>query len=133
MRRIISGFIVALALSGCAMPGFTPIRDPTARIESYGFSILPPQGSDWYRREDVHLKGSDFVVIGKQAGSRTHTIGVMVGRHTGFNPALVGFAEYATNPVEFAAYVKNNIQQMNPPGSRMRFLELSAVPDAQFG
>jgi hypothetical protein len=133
MRWVISWFIVVLSFTGCATPEFVPIKDPTVRIESYGFSILPPQGSGWYRREDIHLEGSDIVAIGKQSGSKTHTISVVIARHTGFNPALVGFAEYATNPEVFVAYVKSNALQKNPPGGRMRFLDLSAVPDTEFG
>jgi hypothetical protein len=133
MRRVISGFIAVLALIGCAASEFVPVKDPTVRIEAYGCSILPPPGPGWYRCPDLHLRGSDAVVFAKQSGSTTHTIGAMVGRHTGFNPASVGFAEYATNPEVFAAYVKATTQYMNPPGSRMLFLEHSVVPDAQFG
>lgn len=133
MRKVVGAFVMVLVLVGCATSGFTPVQDPTVRIESYGFSILPPQGSAWYRRPDIHLKNTDGIVIGKPGGSKTHTIGVMVVRHKDFNPAAVGFAEYATNPEVFAAYVKSSIQRMNPPGSRMRILELSAAPDMELG
>jgi len=133
MRKVMSGFIMVLALVGCATSGFIPVQDPTVRIESYGFSILPPQGPGWYRRSDIHTKGSDIVGFAKQGGSKTHTIGVMVGRHTGFDPASAGFAEYATNPEVFAAYMKAATQHMNPPGGRARIIELSAVPDTKLG
>jgi hypothetical protein len=134
MRRVISGFIAVVALIGCAASEFVPVKDPTVRIEAYGCSILPPLGPDWYRRPDLHLRGLDGVVFAKQSGSTTHnTIGAMVLRRTGFNPASIGFAEYATNPEVFAAYVKATAQQAHPPGSRMRFLEHSVVPDTQFG
>ena len=134
MRRGVSGLIVLLALIGCATPGFTPVQDQTVRIEAYGFSILPPPGPGWYRLTDVHLRGSDGVGFGKQGGSTTtHTIAASVVRHKGFNAASFGFAEYATNPEVFAAYAKASAQHMNPPGGRMRLLEHSVVPDAQFG
>jgi len=134
MRRGVSGLIVLLALIGCATPGFTPVQDQTVRIEAYGFSILPPPGPGWYRGTDVHLRGSDAIMFMKQGGSTTtHTIVASVIRHKGFTPAPFEFAEYATNPEVFAAYDKAGAQQANPPGSRMRFLEHSVVPDAQFG
>jgi hypothetical protein len=133
MRTEISGFVMLFALTGCAMFGVTPVKDSTDRIEAYGFSILPPPGKDWKRRPDVHIKGSDFVVLGKKGSSRTHTIGITVGRHEGFDPAAIGFAEYAKNPDVFAAYVKNSVQNSNPPEGRMRILELSVVPDTKRG
>lgn len=133
MRTVISGFAMLFALTGCATFGFTPVKDPTVRIEAYGFSILPPPGTGWSRRPDLHLKGSDLVVFSKNGGSKTHTIGISVGRHTGFNPAAVGFAEYATNPEVFASYVKNSIQHANPPEGRTRIIELSVVPDTKSG
>lgn len=133
MRLVISGFSMLYALAGCAMFGFTPVKDPTVRIEAYGFSILPPPGKDWKRRPDLHMKGSDAVVFGKKGNSKTHTIGIMVVRQEGFDPAAVGFAEYATNPEVFAAYVKNSVMHANPPEGRMRILELSVVPDTKWG
>jgi hypothetical protein len=133
MKKVISVFIAVIALIGCATSEYVLIKDSTIRIESYGFSILPPQGPSWYRAPDVHLKGSDGVVFMKQAGSKTHTVAVMVVRHTGFDPASLGFGEYATKPDVFATYVEAGVKHMNPPGGRMKILELSAEPDMQFG
>jgi hypothetical protein len=131
MKKVIGWSIVVFALIGCATQEFTPVKDPTVRVESDGFSILPPPGPDWYRGPDLHFKSSDAVSFTKQAGVKTHTLAVTAGRHTGFDPASVGFAEYATKPEVFTEYVKATTQHMNPPGSRMRILELSAVPDTQ--
>jgi hypothetical protein len=133
MRTAISGLIMLLAWTGCSTFGFAPVKDSTDRIEAYGFSVLPPSGTGWSRRPDLHLQGSDLVVFAKKGGSKTHTIGITVGRHKGFDPASVGFAEYATNLEVFASYVKNSVQHTNPPESRMRILELSVVPDAKSG
>ena len=135
MRAIISGLVVAIALVGCATSEFAvvPINDPTLRIESYGVSILPPPGPDWYRISDVHLEGTDAVQLGKQSGPKTHTIVATAAGHTGFDPSLMGFAEYATKPEVFANYVKANAERSSPPGGRLRITELSAVPDSRFG
>ena len=124
---------MTIALSGCATTGYVPVKDPTVRIDGNGFSILPPQGPGWYRTPDLHNVGSDTIGFAKQSGSATHTLAVTISRHTGFDPAAVGFADYATKPDVFAAYVKSAAQQMNPSGGRMRILELTAVPETQPG
>jgi hypothetical protein len=133
MRRSIIGIAMFLVLAGCATTARFPIRDTTVRIDSYGFSILPPQETGWYRLEDLHFRGTDVVVMGKQSGSKTHTVVVFIRRQKEFDPALVGFSEYATNQEVFASYVENNLQKSNPPGSRMRLLEHSTSPDTRLG
>lgn len=136
MKMNLIAFAMLLGLiGGCSSPSYTPITDPSARIEVNGFSILPPQGAGWLRAPDVHLGSSDGVAFVKQAtpGSYTHTVGVTVTPHVGFNPASVGFADYAKKPEVFAAYVKAAVEHANPPGGRMQLLELSTVPDTKFG
>ncbi len=47
--RWIQACLVAMTISGCALqPVIRPVTDPTTRIRGKGFSVLPPQGKDWY-------------------------------------------------------------------------------------
>lgn len=112
--KLLGGLAVILMAGGCAAPDFTPINDPKVRVEADGFSVLPPSGSGCYRTPDLHLKGTDGVAFAKQASTGTHTIAISVARHKGFNPAVAGFPNYATNPAQFAAYVQASTRQMNP-------------------
>lgn len=42
-------FGVGLGVAGCAGgPQLIPVTDPTQRLEFEGFSILPPQGDNWF-------------------------------------------------------------------------------------
>lgn len=44
---LVAGF--ALALGGCAGTSpVQPLTDATARLESNGFSVMPPKGADWF-------------------------------------------------------------------------------------
>lgn len=131
--KFFGGLAVILMSSGCATPDFTPIKDPKVRVEADGFSVLPPPGSGWYRTPDLHLQGTDGVGFAKRASTETHTIAISVARHKGFDPAAVGFPNYASNPAQFAAYVEASTRQMNPAGGRMRTLELSTTPNTQLG
>lgn len=43
--------LVAIIISGCALQHrfpFRPVTDPMTRIQGEGFSVLPPQGKEWY-------------------------------------------------------------------------------------
>lgn len=122
--------LATLALSGGARAEFAPVTEPNVRIESPGFSILPPPGENWRMRKE-----GGIVWFARQgtAGSSTHTVTAVVMRHTGFDPASVGFAEYATNLDVFAAYAKKATESMNPASGRTRIVELSVIPDAKFG
>ena len=47
--RWIYACFVAVIVSGCApQPVLRPVTDPTARFTGIGYSVLPPQGKDWY-------------------------------------------------------------------------------------
>jgi hypothetical protein len=130
IKQAIPALLVLVPLVGWSAPEFSPVKEPAVRIESAGFSILPPAGSNWHMR-----KIDNGWVFARQGspGSHTHTVGAAIMRHTGFNPGSVGFAAYATNPEVFAAYVKKATEAMNPPGSRMRFLDHTVVPDSRLG
>lgn len=122
-------------LAGCASQEFRPVEDPSVRIDGDGFSVLPPPGPGWRRGPDVNSGGSRGISFVRQGtpGSTTHTVAASVVRHTGFNPAAVGFADYARKPEVFAAYVKSAAEHNNPPGGRMKILEMTVTPDTQLG
>ncbi len=111
-----------------AASGFQPVKDPAKRIELKGFSLLPPAGAGW----QIH-KEKESVIFAKNLGSDTHTAGISVVRHRDLKPELAGFAQYATDPQAFAAYVRGSIEYSNPPSGRMRIVELTVVPDNRFG
>jgi hypothetical protein len=47
--------VTTVALAGCAMPpGPRPLTDSGKRVESNGFSVMPPQGPDWFTEENPH-------------------------------------------------------------------------------
>jgi len=90
MRSPHGFFLLALAvvLVGCASPGpqFPQLVEPrlitesSARFESMGFSVLPPNGPHWY----LYLRGADHIGFGKrdpehykQPSDRTHTFVVI--------------------------------------------------------
>lgn len=130
INRIASLLFAFLAASACAAAEFVPIDGPPVRFEVSGFSIQSPPGTGWYmNRSD---SGITFAKKGS-SGSDTHTIAATVERFSGFDPALVGYAEYDTRPEVFAAYAKKATEQMNPEGGRMLFFEHTAVPDTQMG
>lgn len=137
MRRALCGVATALALTGCATYSTCsmPINDTTARIESDGgFSVLPPQSPGWCRGEDRPPKSAPCVLIYKEDNnSKTHSIVVRACRIKVYNSDVAGFADYATKPDIFAEYVTYRLKRANPSDDRMKVLELSAVPDRQFG
>ncbi|MGH8523023.1 MAG: hypothetical protein ACREXY_02025 [Gammaproteobacteria bacterium] len=60
--RWIQACLVAMMISGCALqPVIRPVTDPTTRIRGTGFSVLPPQGKDWY----IERQAPNGVVFGK--------------------------------------------------------------------
>ena len=87
--------LLSLLLAGCA-PALRPIRNPDQRIDLYGFSILPPQGSGWL----MHESGS---------GSR----GVMFGKAfaQGPVPTLLAMASAADVPPEITAADADGLRQ----------------------
>ncbi len=46
----------------------TAVRDPTEHYFAAGGAVLPPRGDGW-----VVDRGADYVMFGRQAGSKTHT------------------------------------------------------------
>ena len=60
--QVILASLLVLLLAGCA-PAFRPVRNPAQRLDLYGFSILPPQGSGWLRDESG--SGAGRVMFGK--------------------------------------------------------------------
>jgi hypothetical protein len=128
LQRATTITAVMVALVACGGPRFIPVADPAVRVEYPGFSVLPPPGEGW-----TVVRGPSFVVFRKQLGSKTHSLGAMIGIHTGVRPDRFGFAEYKVDPEVFAALAKFSTQQMNPPGGRMRFLEHTTMPDDRFG
>jgi hypothetical protein len=97
------------SLSGCATQGFTQVKNSADRVESEGFSVLPPTGPGWYMKQ-----GQNFIAFVKNLGSRTNSVAITTGLHTGIQPELVGYGKYASNPEIFVAYVKASIEHMNP-------------------
>lgn len=130
IKRIASLIFAFLAASACAGAEFEPIAGPPVRFEVSGFSIQSPPGTGWHLN-----RGASGITFAKQgsSGSSTHTIAASVEQFSGFDPALVGFAEYDTRPEVFAAYAKKATEEMNPEGGRMQFVEHTAAPDTQMG
>lgn len=78
--KILSWLIsVAVLLAGCvapAPPGYVPVRSATARVEAYGFSVLPPAGDGWYE-----TKNNYGVIFGKRIPPITsYHAGISVSR-----------------------------------------------------
>lgn len=71
--RWIQACFVAVIVSGCAPETvLRPVTDPTARFTGIGYSLLPPQGKDWYiERHSQHYTSFGKVFPGK--GERYHT------------------------------------------------------------
>jgi hypothetical protein len=79
------------------------------------------------------IRRENGVIFRKDVGPSTHTLVAIVTRDTGFDPGSVGFAEYATNPDVFTAYVKASVEHVNASGSRIHMLEQAVTPDTRFG
>lgn len=75
---------VGLGVVGCAgFPQLIPVTDPTQRLEFEKFSILPPQGENWFKTSPALRKQqgpSVIVSFFKLATppSITHTVGAVV-------------------------------------------------------
>ncbi len=137
-----SAAMVALACSlltsatviGCAAPEYAPVADPTARVEGPGFSVLPPPGTGWYQKW-VMMGDTRVLSFNRQGspGSASHTVTATALRGTVVDPGAVGFAEYASDPEVFAAFIKKSTEVNNPPGGRMRALEHTVTPATRHG
>lgn len=71
MTRLVLPWIVALGMAAgnaCAQMRAAPITAPGVAYELKGYSVLPPQGKDWFElRRDPQA-----VFFGKKIASRTH-------------------------------------------------------------
>ena len=72
MQQIILPLMLAMALLAgdiCAQPRASPIAAPNAVYELEGYSVLAPQGKEWFEMSrDKHN-----VYFGKKLASRTHS------------------------------------------------------------
>lgn len=96
------GWIVGLALllTACGASGPRVEPAPAGRLEYSGFSFEAPAGAGWEMQ-----RSADGAMFRKELGSPQHTLVALVTRSTGFDPAAVGYAAYATDPKVFAEYV----------------------------
>lgn len=69
---------LALTLTGCAAPyppGFSPVKSATARVEAYGFSVLPP-AKGW-----IQGKNNYGVIFGRKVNATdSYHAGISVTR-----------------------------------------------------
>ena len=119
-------------MAGCAgvSTSEVPVTDTPVRIESPGFSILPPPGDGWFLRR-VQYRGMDFIAFRKELGNPTHTIAAGVAKH-GIRPDS---DEYRVKPEVFAQLVESALVQSNPPPprGRLRIIKYTVVPDSRLG
>ena len=131
LRRIRGTLTLVLALTACGSPGPKIEPAPAGRLEFSGFSVAPPPGEGWEMQ-----RAADGVMFRKESGSPQHTLVAVVSRSTGFDPAVVGFAAYATDREVFAKYVHAAMEHTdrevgNPP--RFRTLTEEVIPDDRYG
>jgi hypothetical protein len=69
--------VSALAVACAPGPRYTPVTDPTQRLEFQGFSILPPRGENWFISRSPSIPDPSWtlpVKFGKSfRDSKTHS------------------------------------------------------------
>jgi hypothetical protein len=119
--QFLVGFVMCfILLTGCATVPFPAVTDQTIRRNYQGFSILPPEGKNWY----IMQENQDAVAFGKKMASRTHTFttAVLIAQ---INPSW-------KNPEEFLAFVKKGkIEDTDP--QRFKIITDEYLVTTKFG
>jgi len=123
MKLIITRtFVLTVIIAGCATMQPQPV-DSTSRVQSYGFSVLPPSGGNWYTIRQI----PGWVIFGKvdpdkypPDADKSHTF-------------LVGVInlerrpdEKADTPDDLAHFLEKKPE--NDPSGNMRLLKLKSTP-----
>ena len=111
---------------------YTPVTDPTKRLVFQGFSILPPQGADWFMGRSTLPDGTQAVSFGKKMRETacqrpedctTVEASVMVKNVT------VPFQTRA----DILQYIEQAGREEAEKGTRMRLLEFKTAVDYTLG
>jgi hypothetical protein len=100
MTRIFLPWMLALAMiagNACAQLRATPVTASGVAYELEGYSVLPPQGTDWFELK----RDPQTVFFGKKIASRTHAFIATA------MSALI--ADKFENPEAFRDYVRRNL------------------------
>lgn len=75
-RLLLLSLLCLVLFSGCAplSSSIKPVNDQTSRRDYLGFSILPPQGANWYLIQE----DQGTIAFAKGAGSQPHTFAAAV-------------------------------------------------------
>lgn len=112
---------MCLLILSCATTSTpTPITDPSQRLHLLGFSVLPPQGGNWYllASPGPKAKATGFM---KQTGRHLHTVLAVAGS------VELGSKRFTT-PEGFLAFV-TEYDKKNTSAKRFKVLESSYVLD----
>ncbi|UCD54700.1 MAG: hypothetical protein JSV93_04035 [Candidatus Omnitrophota bacterium] len=103
-----------------ASASFKPIKDQSTRRQYQGYSILPPQGPNWFLMQE----GQGGVAFTKKTGSATHTFTVAV--------LIARIPPSWKTQNEFLDYVKNGKRAGTDP-RRFKIIEEDYSLDNKFG
>ena len=117
--------LFSMVVVGCVAPRFIPVADVTQRLDFHGFSILPPQGKDWY----VVEKDPRAVAFRKKLMERprqpedlNHTFAALAGAVDLKQPTF-------DSPTELREFVERSLQGEG----RFSLIESRVVLDGSLG
>lgn len=123
MRRLfnLTLFLIFVFVAGCANPQIVPVRDARTRLEHRGYSILPPEGENWY---SIKQAPGSVAFVKKMDDSPAHTFSTAV--------LAIPFTLRFNTPEEFKEFVVNR-QKADANSPRFNVLEYNASLDSRFG
>jgi len=113
---------ILLLLCSCPSP-IKHIKDSSIPFQRPYYSVLPPQGDNWYYVQGDQA-GQFDISFAKKTESQTHTIAGLISE-------IHAFVKFDT-PEEFFKFIRKN-KEMNMDPRRFNVIDYEIVPDDKFG
>ena len=120
LLRFAACFLVTALVTACATyQGMVPVTDSATRLDYPGYSVLPPQGDNWFLRK-WHEGSAVFI---KKVGPNAHTFSTAV--------MAVRIPTTSDSPEQFKESVRKSKQILDP--KRYSILNFDVSLDPKFG